>query len=155
MISLQLKQADIVEIVAKLEAEEAQRKTVTETIVPPPSPRSNFSLISHPEKEELILFGGEFYNGQTLTVYNELFVYNIPKNEWKQITTRAGPAARCAHQMVAVANDGGQLWVSICSSCEPFRSPMLIRFVTSYLAVSMLVHHSCSSIITKISGCTV
>ncbi len=100
------------EIVAKLEAEEAQRKTVTETVVPPPSPRSNFSLCAHPDKEELILFGGEFYNGQTLTVYNDLFVYNISKNEWKQVKTRAGPAPRSAHQMVSVANDGGQLWVS-------------------------------------------
>lgn len=99
-------------MVAKLEAAEAQRKTVTENVVAPPTPRSNFSMCAHPEKEELILFGGEFYNGQTLTVYNDLYIYNISKNEWKQVQTRAGPAPRSAHQMVSVANDGGQLWVS-------------------------------------------
>ncbi|XP_037045064.1 kelch domain-containing protein 4 [Bradysia coprophila] len=104
-------EADISEMVAKLEADEALRKSVTETIVPPPSPRSNFSLCAHPDKEELILFGGEFYNGQTLAVYNDLVVYNISKNEWKQVQTRAGPAPRSAHQMVSVANDGGQLWL--------------------------------------------
>lgn len=116
-------------MVAKLEAEEAERKTVTETVVPPPSPRSNFSFVAHPDKEELILFGGEFYNGQTLTVYNDLFNYNISKNEWKQVKTRAGPAPRSAHQMVSVANDGGQLWVSVLSFRIQF-PPIIIISVT-------------------------
>lgn len=127
--------ADIADMVAKLEAEEAERKTVTETVVPPPSPRSNFSMVAHPDKEELILFGGEFYNGQTLTVYNDLFIYNISKNEWKQVKTRAGPAPRSAHQMVSVANDGGQLWVSVsnlrlrfmCHSLTELSSPVVWR----------------------------
>lgn len=104
-------QADISEIVATLEANEQRRTTVTESIVPPPSARSNFSFCSHPDKEELILFGGEYYNGQTLTVFNELYFYNITKNEWKLVMAPGGPGPRCAHQMVSVANDGGQLWV--------------------------------------------
>lgn len=96
---------------AKLEAEEARRKTVTETISTPPTPRSNFSLCAHPDKEELILFGGEFFNGNEVTIYNELFFYNIAKDEWKSVRSPAGPAPRSSHQMVAVANDGGQLWI--------------------------------------------
>lgn len=101
------------DIVATLEANEQRRKTVTETVVTPPSPRSNFSFCAHPDKEELILFGGEYYNGQTLAVFNELFFYNIPKNEWKLVMAPGGPGPRSAHQMVAVAADGGQLWVNI------------------------------------------
>lgn len=104
-------QADINEIVATLEANEQRRTTVTESIVSPPSPRSNFSFCSHPDKEELILFGGEYNNGQTLTVFNELYFYSIAKNEWKLVMAPGGPGPRCAHQMVSVANDGGQLWV--------------------------------------------
>lgn len=99
------------EIVAKLEAEEARRKTVTETVCPPPTPRTNFAICAHPDKEEIIIFGGEFYNGQTITLYNEMYFYNIPKNEWKSVKSPAGPAPRSSHQMVSVANDGGQLWV--------------------------------------------
>lgn len=99
------------DIVASLEANEQRRTTVTETIVAPPSPRSNFSFCSHPDKEELILFGGEYFNGQTLSVYNELYFYNIPKNEWKLVMAPGGPGPRSAHQMVSVASDGGQLWV--------------------------------------------
>lgn len=105
-------QDDINEIVATLEANEQRRKTVSEKIVAPPSPRSNFSFCAHPDKEELILFGGEFYNGQTLTVYNELYFYNIPKNEWKVVSAPGGPGPRSAAQMVSVASDGGQIWVS-------------------------------------------
>lgn len=99
-------------MVAKLEAEEARRQTVTETIcAAPPSPRTNFSICAHPDRDEIILFGGEFYNGQQMTLYNELFFYNIPKNEWKSVRSPAGPAPRSSHQMVSVANDGGQLWL--------------------------------------------
>lgn len=99
------------DIVAKLEENERRRTTVTEAIVPPPSPRTNYSFCAHPDKEELILFGGELFNGQTLTVFNELLFYNIPKNEWKLVSAPGGPGPRSAHQMVSVANDGGQLWV--------------------------------------------
>ncbi|XP_031635184.1 kelch domain-containing protein 4 [Contarinia nasturtii] len=102
---------DIVNIVATLEANEQRRTTVSETVVSPPTPRSNFSFCAHPEKEELILFGGEHYDGQKLSVYNELYFYNIPKNEWKLVMAPAGPGPRSAHQMVSVASDGGQLWL--------------------------------------------
>lgn len=84
-----------------------------ETVVSPPSPRSNFSFCAHPEKEELILFGGEHFDGQKLTVFNELYFYNIAKNEWKLVMAPCGPGPRSAHQMVPVAADGGQLWVDM------------------------------------------
>lgn len=93
---------------------EKQRQTVVETIVQPPTPRSNFSICSYPDKDEFIIFGGDFFNGQILTVYNELYFYNISKNEWKLIKSPAGPGPRSSHQMVSVSNDGGQLWVCAC-----------------------------------------
>jgi hypothetical protein len=37
---------------------------VIETVVLPPSRRANFTLTAHPDKEELILLGGEYFNGQ-------------------------------------------------------------------------------------------
>lgn len=99
------------DIVAKLEENEQRRTTVCEAVVQPPSPRSNFSFCAHPDKEELILYGGEFYNGQTLSVFNELYFYSIAKNEWKLVMAPGGPGPRSSHQMVSVAADGGQLWV--------------------------------------------
>lgn len=100
------------DIVKNLEAQEQSFTTITENVCEPPPPRSNFSLVAHPEKEELILFGGELYNGATTFTYNDLYFYNIPRNEWKQVRSPSGPTPRAGHQMVATANDGGQLWVS-------------------------------------------
>lgn len=57
-------QDDIEQIVAQIELEEKKRQEVVEIIVPPPSKRVNFTLTAHPDKEELILLGGEYFNGQ-------------------------------------------------------------------------------------------
>ena len=47
----------------EIELEEKKRNEVIEIIVSPPSRRVNFTLTPHPDKEELILFGGEYCNG--------------------------------------------------------------------------------------------
>ncbi|XP_044732387.1 kelch domain-containing protein 4 [Chrysoperla carnea] len=98
-------------IVAQIEKEEKARQKVVETVVSPPSRRSNFSFVSHPDKDELILFGGEYFNGQKTFVYNDLFFYNIPRNEWTVVKAPGGPAPVCGHQMVVTSINKGQLWV--------------------------------------------
>ncbi|KAH8387886.1 hypothetical protein KR093_010162 [Drosophila rubida] len=106
-----LGETDIADIVKTLEAEEGRIKAITEEICAPPTPRANFSLVAHPEKEELIMFGGELYNGAKVSVFNDLYIYNIARNEWKQLKSPSGPTPRSGHQMVTVATDGGQLWL--------------------------------------------
>jgi N-acetylneuraminic acid mutarotase len=44
-------------------------------------------------------------------VYNDLYFYNIPRNEWVQVKAPGGPPPRCSHQTVALSADKGQLWV--------------------------------------------
>lgn len=39
--------------------------------------RLNGSLTAHPEKDELILFGGEYFNGQKVT-YTSIFSFILP-----------------------------------------------------------------------------
>lgn len=163
-------QADIVDIVEKLEENEKRRLIVSESVVSPPSPRSNFSFCSHPDKEELILFGGEFYNGQTLSVFNELYFYSIGKKEWKLVMAPGGPGPRSSHQMVSVAADGGQLWVIIrffirlsfnrFLRCHRLFIPtnnanlMLTTFSYSFSAASIQHHLKFNFITTKICGYT-
>ncbi|CAJ0937755.1 unnamed protein product [Ranitomeya imitator] len=65
--------------------------------VPHRRSRLNASLTPHPEKDELILFGGEYFNGQKTFLYNELYIYNIKKNSWSKAA--------------AVPQAGGQLWI--------------------------------------------
>ncbi len=46
-----------------------------EEIVERPSPRANATLLVNPLKDnELILFGGEFFNGKYSQVFNELYL---------------------------------------------------------------------------------
>lgn len=69
------------------------------------------SLSEHPLKDELILFGGEFFDGRTTHVYNDLFVYDIKKQVWKRVHTPQPPAPRSSHQAVTVPMRDGELWL--------------------------------------------
>ncbi|XP_039133659.1 kelch domain-containing protein 4 [Dioscorea cayenensis subsp. rotundata] len=97
---------DIDAILRNIQKEEAKKKEVhIEENVPRPSPRSNCSLILNPLKEsELIVYGGEFYNGKKTYVYGDLYRYDIEKNEWKSISSPNSPPPRSAHQAVAWKN---------------------------------------------------
>ena len=66
-------------IVKDIEAEEQKRKEVKENKVDPPSHRSNLSLLAHPDHPELVLFGGEFHNGNKTTMFNDLLIFNTKR----------------------------------------------------------------------------
>ncbi|XP_060741600.1 kelch domain-containing protein 4 isoform X2 [Tachysurus vachellii] len=102
---------DLETLIAEFQLLDAKKTQVVETVCPPPSPRLNASLSAHPEKDELILFGGEFFNGKKTFLYNDLFFYNIKKNSWVKSDIPNPPPRRCAHQAVVVPQAGGQLWV--------------------------------------------
>ncbi|XP_024025027.1 kelch domain-containing protein 4 [Morus notabilis] len=97
---------DIDAILLSIQKEEAKKKEVhIEDNVPAPSPRSNCTLNVNPLKEtELILYGGEFYNGNKTFVYGDLYRYDIEKQEWKLISSPNSPPPRSAHQAVAWKN---------------------------------------------------
>ncbi|XP_050303701.1 kelch domain-containing protein 4 [Anthonomus grandis grandis] len=102
---------DIESIVAQIEKEEKKRSQVIELQVEPPSRRVNFTFVAHPDKDQLILYGGEYFNGQKTFVYNDLFFYNLTNNTWTLVKAPGGPPPRCGHQMVATSANKGQLWV--------------------------------------------
>lgn len=62
-------QADIETILAEIEKEEKQRLQTSESVIDFPTRRINFTFVPHPDKDELILFGGEFFNGQKVSLY--------------------------------------------------------------------------------------
>uniref|UniRef100_A0A8C6NX25 Kelch domain containing 4 n=1 Tax=Nothobranchius furzeri TaxID=105023 RepID=A0A8C6NX25_NOTFU len=55
---------DLEALIAEFQNLDAKKTQVVETTCPPPPPRLNASLSAHPEKDELILFGGEYFNGK-------------------------------------------------------------------------------------------
>ncbi|XP_033075156.1 kelch domain-containing protein 4 isoform X1 [Trachypithecus francoisi] len=60
---------DLEALIAHFQTLDAKRTQIVETPCPPPSPRLNASLSVHPEKDELILFGGEYFNGQKVKLF--------------------------------------------------------------------------------------
>ncbi|KAL4623514.1 kelch domain-containing protein 4 [Arapaima gigas] len=102
---------DLEALIAEFQLLDAKKTQVLEAECTPPSPRLNASLSAHPEKDELILFGGEFFNGKKTYLYNDLFFYNIKKNTWVKSEIPNPPPRRCAHQAVVVPQAGGQLWL--------------------------------------------
>ncbi|KAM7276734.1 hypothetical protein ACFE04_018600 [Oxalis oulophora] len=97
---------DIDAILLSIQKEEAKKKEVhVDENVPAPSPRSNCTLNINPLKDtELILYGGEFYNGSKTFVYGDLYRYDIEKQQWKLISSPNSPPPRSAHQAVAWKN---------------------------------------------------
>ncbi|KAK9517153.1 hypothetical protein VZT92_025041 [Zoarces viviparus] len=102
---------DLEALIAEFQNLDSKKTIVVETTCPPPSARLSASLSAHPEKDELILFGGEFFNGKKTYLYNDLFFYSIKKNSWVKSDIPNPPPPRCSHQAVVVPQGGGQLWV--------------------------------------------
>ena len=92
---------DIDAILASLALEDAKKSAVTvDADVPPPSPRCNASLTAceiSPKRHELVLFGGEHYDGKKCRVYGDLYRYHIEKGVWSRVHSPGGPPARSAH----------------------------------------------------------
>ena len=79
------------------------RTTVLETLSGFPPPRANATLTLADDKNGYVyLFGGEYYDGIDNIVLNDLFRWDVSKNEWRQILTPATPkpGPRCAHSTV-------------------------------------------------------
>ncbi|KAK2147837.1 hypothetical protein LSH36_532g05014 [Paralvinella palmiformis] len=102
---------ELTETRREFQEQDRKRVEVTEEKCEPPSPRCNMSFVAHPDKDELVMFGGEYFNGKQTMLYNDLYYYNIKNNDWTLIKSPEGPPPRCAHQAVVVSQAGGQMWV--------------------------------------------
>jgi N-acetylneuraminic acid mutarotase len=94
---------DIQQTVARIENSKKKIpiKTVSSLVsCDQPGPRSNFSLCQSPISDELIIFGGQYYDGQTQHVYGELYRWNFSKNEWRYVEASPSPNPRSCHQAV-------------------------------------------------------
>jgi N-acetylneuraminic acid mutarotase len=86
--------------------EATQIQTQVEQNCEPPSRRANCSLTVNPiNTNELILFGGEYFDGKRVEMYNDFYKYNIEKNEWKRIICPEMPGPRSSHQ-IAITQKG-------------------------------------------------
>jgi len=98
---------DIDALLAEFKAKDAAKTAVTvEAGVDPPSPRVNCAVVANPVREhEVLVFGGECYNGAKTHVYDDLYVYHTGNRTWKRVSSPNTPPPRSAHQMVAFRGD--------------------------------------------------
>lgn len=67
--------------------------------VGPPTPRVNVVMCPHPTREsEIIIFGGEFFNGEITEAFNEVYFYHTKRCSWSKLSTAVNPAPRSSSQ---------------------------------------------------------
>ncbi|KKZ64875.1 hypothetical protein EMCG_09252 [[Emmonsia] crescens] len=99
---------DLDAVLAAYAEEQAKFLKVTEVSCRPPSPRSSSTLIASPAgRNELFLFGGEHFDGTLATFYNNLYVYQVDKHEWREVTSPNSPLPRSGHAWCRGGNTGG------------------------------------------------
>ncbi|XP_054719958.1 kelch domain-containing protein 4-like [Uloborus diversus] len=113
---------DIEKLITDFQEQGKKPVAVSEEPCLQPTPRSGFSLCAHPEKEELVLFAGEYFNGSKTVMYNDLYFYNIKKGQWSVLQCSEKPPPRCSHQAVILSQRAGQLWVFGGEFASPSRS---------------------------------
>lgn len=75
-----------------------------------PSKRLNSTMVASPPqhgRKELFLFGGEAVNAAGLSeFYNDLLIYNVDTNVWRQVTSPNTPLPRSGHAMCVHPSTG-------------------------------------------------
>ncbi|KAL4788350.1 hypothetical protein BJX76DRAFT_175481 [Aspergillus varians] len=100
--------ADLDAILAQYAEEQARFLKVTEVVSEPPSPRSSATVLASPSnRNELLIYGGEYYDGTLATFFNNLFVYLIDRGEWREVTSPNTPLPRSGHAWCRGGNTGG------------------------------------------------
>lgn len=95
---------DIEAILAELALADRTRIAVTEEPCERPGPRCHASFLINPIKDkEYLVFGGEYYNGERVYMYNDLFRLKDNKGElsWVKISSPNTPKPRSSHQAIA------------------------------------------------------
>ena len=84
---------------AEIEArEEAEAEVAIHNDVPAPSPRTAFSMVANPIRDDsLIFFGGERFTGDKGEFYADLYEFHTEKRSWTKYTSTNRPTPRSSH----------------------------------------------------------
>lgn len=90
---------DLDEVLAEYQRAQEQFLKITEVVADaPPKPRAASCFLASPSNSnQLLLFGGEYFNGALATFFNDLHIYYIDKDLWKTVTSPNAPLPRSGH----------------------------------------------------------
>ena len=99
---------DIDAILQEFAAQEAAKTAISMEACEQPGPRTNFSLCCGSGANELVLFGGEYFDGVDTRCFNDLFKVQISRAgevQWTSVTSPNSPLPRCSHQSVVYRDE--------------------------------------------------
>lgn len=104
---------DLDDILQEYKRQQEAFHKVTETILDdPPRARTAGSFIASPSnKNELLLFGGEYFNGSTVTFFGDLLIYHLGRDEWRSVTSPNAPLPRSGHAWCRGGNQSGYIFL--------------------------------------------
>ncbi|KAI1436697.1 WLM domain-containing protein [Xylaria sp. CBS 124048] len=90
---------DLDAVLAEYQKQQELFLKVTETVLDaPPKPRSSATFLASPSNSnQLLLFGGEIWNGAVANFFNDLNIYYIDRDEWHVVTSPNAPLPRSGH----------------------------------------------------------
>ncbi|KAI4865780.1 galactose oxidase [Hypoxylon rubiginosum] len=90
---------DLDAVLAEYKKAQEEFVKVTETVSEaPPKPRSSSTFLASPSNSnQLLLFGGETWNGALASFYNDLNIYYTDRDEWHCVTSPNAPLPRSGH----------------------------------------------------------
>ncbi|OAQ72155.1 kelch repeats protein [Pochonia chlamydosporia 170] len=97
---------DLDAVLEEYRRQQEQFLKVTEMVCDgPPRPRAASTLMASPtDTNNLLLFGGEYFNGSLAQFYNDLHIYNINRDEWRCVTSPNAPLPRSGHAWTRASN---------------------------------------------------
>jgi hypothetical protein len=112
----------------------AKIRSTQEQTIEAPMPRISPSILKHPTRDnELVIFGGDYWDGATSHIYDDLLVYNTVKKSWIKIIAGAGPSPRSSVQGITYKHNiiyfGGEFASRSLSQFHHFKD--VFRFDTN------------------------
>ncbi|OTA91646.1 hypothetical protein M434DRAFT_397040 [Hypoxylon sp. CO27-5] len=90
---------DLDAVLAEYKKAQEEFVKITETVSEaPPKARSSSTFLASPSNSnQLLLFGGETWNGALASFYNDLNIYYTDRDEWHCVTSPNAPLPRSGH----------------------------------------------------------
>ncbi|OTA99574.1 hypothetical protein M426DRAFT_325043 [Hypoxylon sp. CI-4A] len=90
---------DLDAVLAEYKKAQEEFVKITETVSEePPKPRSSATILASPSNSnQILLFGGETWNGALANFYNDLNIYYTDRDEWHCVSSPNAPLPRSGH----------------------------------------------------------
>ncbi|KAF6789684.1 kelch domain-containing protein, partial [Colletotrichum musicola] len=97
---------DLEAVLEEYKRQQEQFLKITETVCEgPPKARSASTILASPcDRNNLLLFGGEYFNGALAQFFNDLHIYYIDRDEWRCVTSPNAPLPRSGHAWTRASN---------------------------------------------------